>query len=125
MKSLIIVTFAFFVLTGLQAQQRKLEKIWETDSVVAIPESVFADLKNGVLYVSLIDGGPWEADGKGAVAKLGLDGKKYEPTWVTGLNAPKGFAVSGNRLYVADLGDVVVIDIQNGKIEKKIPIESA
>lgn len=125
MKSLIAGTLAFFMFTGINAQQRKLEKIWETDSVVAVPESVFADLKNGVLYVSLIDGGPWEADGKGGVAKLGLDGKKYEATWVTGLNAPKGFGVSGNRLYVADLSDVVVIDIKGGKVEKKIPIDSA
>ncbi len=125
MKAFIVGTFAFLTYAGVYAQQHKLEKIWETDSVVAIPESVFADLKNGVLYVSLIDGGPWEADGKGGVAKLGLDGKKYEPTWVTGLNAPKGFGLSGNRLYVADLGDVVVVDVQNGKIEKKIPIEGA
>lgn len=125
MKSLIVLSLVILVFADLYAQQHKLEKIWETDSVVAIPESILADLKNGVLYVSLIDGPPWEADGKGGVARLGLDGKKYEPTWITGLNAPKGFGLSGNRLYVADLSNVVIIDIQNGKVEKKIPIDSA
>ena len=30
-----------------------------------------------------------------------------------------------NRLYAADISDVVVMDIPNGKILKKIPIEGA
>ena len=124
MKSVIVLAIALLTYSGSYSQH-KLEKIWETDSVVAIPESVYADVKNGVLYVSLIDGGPWEADGKGGVARLGLDGKKYEGTWVTGLNAPKGFGIGGNRLYVADLSNVVVIDVKSGKIEKRIPIDSA
>lgn len=125
MKSFIVLALAILIYIDLSAQQHKLEKIWETDSVVAIPESILADLKNNVLYVSLIDGSPWDADGKGGVAKLTLDGKKYEPTWVTGLNAPKGSGMNGNRLYVADISNVVVIDIQTGKIEKTIPIDSA
>ena len=59
--------------TALNAQQHKLEKLWETDSVIAVPESVLP-VKN-ILYVSLIDGGGWDADGKGGVAKLSPDGK--------------------------------------------------
>ena len=103
--------------------QHKLEKLWETDSVVAVPESVLP-VKN-ILYVSLIDGGGWDADGKGGVAKLNSDGKILDPTWITGLNAPKGLGIYGNRLYVADISVVVVIDIQKGEIEKKIAIDSA
>jgi hypothetical protein len=103
--------------------QPKLEKIWETDSVVAIPESVLPI--NGMLYISLIDGGPWDADGKGGVAKLDADGKNYQANWITGLNAPKGLAYAGNRMYVADISDVVIIDIEKGLVEKKIAIDSA
>ena len=116
---------AFFVMTTLtaSAQKHKLEKIWETDAIVAVPESVLPE-KN-ILYVSLIDGGAWDADGKGGVAKLSLNGKDYDSTWITGLNAPKGLGKFGNRLYVADISDVVVIDISKGKIEKKIQIEGA
>jgi hypothetical protein len=116
---------AFFVMIAFSAnaQQHKLEKIWETDAIVAVPESVLPE-KN-ILYVSLIDGGAWDADGKGGVGKLSLNGKDYDSSWITGLNAPKGLGKSGNRLYVADIGDVVVIDINKGKIEKKIPIEGA
>src|SRR5262245_46525362 len=50
------------------AQQHQLEKLWETDTIVAVPESVLPDFKQGILYISLIDGGGWDADGKGGVA---------------------------------------------------------
>jgi DNA-binding beta-propeller fold protein YncE len=105
--------------------QHKLEKLWATDTIVAIPESVLPDLKKRILYVSLIDGGGWVADGKGGVGKLSPDGKSYDSTWITGLNAPKGLGMAGNRLYAADISEVVVIDIAGGKIEKKIAIEGA
>jgi hypothetical protein len=105
--------------------QHQLEKLWSTDTIVAVPESVLPDIKKGILYVSLIDGGPWDADGKGGVAKLSIDGKKYDGNWVTGLNAPKGLGMYGNRLYAADISDVVVINLSNGKIEKKIAVPGA
>jgi hypothetical protein len=121
------ILFAILIFTALatNAQQHSLEKLWETDSVVAIPESVLYDSKNSILYISLINGAPWEADGKGGVGKLSTDGKTFDSTWITGLHAPKGMGQVGNRLYVADMNEVVVIDIQNGKIEKKIKIDSA
>ena len=105
--------------------QHSLEKIWATDTIIAVPESVYPDLKKGILYVSLIDGGGWVKDGKGGVGKLSLDGKKYDSTWITGLNAPKGIGKLGEKLYVADFSEVVVIDIKAGKIDKKILIDSA
>ena len=121
MKSCLL--FLALVVTQLLYAQHKLEKLWETDSVVAVPESVLA--VKDLLYVSLIDGGSWNADGRGGVAKLSSDGKRMDSTWITGLNAPKGLGIYGNRLYVADITEVVVIDLQNGKIEKKIAIDSA
>ena len=42
--------------------------------------------------------------------------------WLTGLNAPKGMAMFKNRLYVADITELVVIDIKKRKLIKKIPI---
>ena len=119
------VAIFFCIIFTAGAQQHKLQKLWETDTIVAIPESVLLDAKNNLLYVSLIDGGGWDVDGKGGVAKLSIDGKQYDPTWVTGLNAPKGLGRHGNRLYVADISEVVVIDMNNGKVEKKIPVEGA
>jgi len=119
----IILTLLVFVAMNLNAQQHKLEKLWETDSVVTVPESVLP-VKN-TLYISLINGGPWDADSKGGVAQLNPDGKNLDSSCITGLNAPKGMGIFGNRLYAADISEVVVIDIKNGRIEKKIAIDSA
>lgn len=119
MKYLFTAAFAFLLLT-VNAQQHQLQKLWETDTIVAIPESVLPS--QDVMFVSLIDGAPWDADGRGGVAKIDRDGKNYNGKWISGLNAPKGLGVFGNRLYVADLSDVVVIDIKNGSILKRIAI---
>ena len=119
---LLVFIFLFCTSIRAKAQTHTLEKIWETDSIVAIPESVLPDVKKKILYVSLIDGGPWVLDGKGGVGKLSRDGKQYNPNWITGLNAPKGMGMSGNRLYVADMANVVVIDKRKGNIIKSIAI---
>ncbi|MGN6532884.1 MAG: ATP-binding protein [Ginsengibacter sp.] len=115
----------FFISVSANAQKHQLVKLWETDTVINVPESVLPDLSKNILYVSLIEGGPWDADGKGGVAKLSLSGKIIDTNFITGLNAPKGLGKFGNRLYAADLSEVVVIDINKGKVEKKIPIPDA
>ncbi|WP_090103363.1 ATP-binding protein [Chitinophaga sp. CF118] len=124
MKKLIAILLSCFPLFAI-AQHHQLEKIWQTDTIVAVPESVLPDFKKGILYISLIDGGGWDADGKGGVGKLDMDGKNYTGNWVSGLNAPKGLGRYGNRLYVADITNVVIIDIATGNVAKKIMVDSA
>jgi hypothetical protein len=122
------LSFLTVIALGAQAQTHSLVKLWETDSVVAVPESVLffqpKDVSKTILFTSLIDGAPWEADGKGGIGTLSLDGKSYDSTWVKGLNCPKGMAIYKNRMYVADFNAVVIIDIANGKVEKKITHDS-
>ena len=104
----------------------KLNLKWETDTTFKVPESVIFDAKNQVLYVANIDGKePWGADGKGSIGKLGLDGKIIQVEWVKGLNAPKGMALLQDKLYVADLTEIAVIDIASGKIDRKIKVPGA
>jgi hypothetical protein len=122
MRPALFSLLACLLTTALRPQQPSLTKLWETDTVIAVPESVLPDPANNILYVSLVDGAPWDADGKGGVGRLSPDGKQYNGSWITGLNAPKGMGRYGNRLYVADISDVVVIDIQKGKVIKKIPV---
>lgn len=124
MNRMIILLF-LCAFSATQAQQHRLEKLWQTDTVLAIPESVLPDQAENALFVSLIDGGGWDADGKGGVGKLSLDGKTYNGTWITGLQAPKGMGRHGNRLYVADITEVVVVNIPKGVVEKRIAIDSA
>ena len=107
------------------AQKHKLVQLWSTDAVVATPESVLPDTKDHKLYISLIDGGPWDADGKGGIGRLTDMGTQYDSLWFTGLNAPKGLGYYRNKMYAADISDVVVIDVSSAKLLRKIPVEGA
>lgn len=122
MKYLLTTTIALLSLF-VNGQQHQLQKLWETDTIVAVPESVLP--VKDVMYVSLIDGAPWDADGAGGIAKISRDGSNYNGKWITGLNCPKGMGIYNNRLFVADLSDVVVIDTKNGNVQKKISIPGA
>ncbi|MGY3213217.1 ATP-binding protein [Mucilaginibacter sp. HD30] len=109
--------------TSAAVAQHKVDKIWETEPLLKVPESALFT-KNGI-YVSIIDGQPWEADGKGGIGKVGKDGKIISLDWITGLSAPKGMAIVGDLLYVADIKDVVAISISKGKIDHKITVADA
>ena len=125
MKKMLVTLGALVIAAAAQAQStHKLTKLWETEAALKTPESVRFDAARKVLYASNIDGDPWAADGKGSIAKIGLDGKVIAAEWVTGLDCPKGLALSadGKLLYAADAGGIVVIDIAAGKIKNKIAI---
>lgn len=125
MKKYFFTIILLFIFVASQAQHQ-LVKLWETDSILKVPESVFFDGKNKALYVANIDGkDPWGKDGKGSVGKIGLDGKIIAVDWVTGLNAPKGMGLFKNKLYVADLTELVVIDIIRGMIIERIAVKDA
>lgn len=125
MKRTILPLCLLFLSVALSAQHQLIKK-WETDSLFKVPESVLFDADNNVLYVANIEGTePWGKDGKGSVGKLGTDGKIIQAEWVSGLNAPKGMGLYKGKLYVADLTNLVMIDIASGKIEKTIAIDSA
>lgn len=103
-----------------------LEKLWLTEGL-SVPESVLV-YRNGranFLFVSQIDGDPSVVDGKGGIAKMKLNGEIDDLNWVTGLNAPKGMAVFEGKLYVADINQLVVINIKSAEVEKKIIIPGA
>lgn len=115
---------ALLLAAGAHAESHKLTQLWETEASFKVPESVLYDAKRQVLYVSNIDGEPWADDKRGSIGKLGLDGKVIAADWVTGVSCPKGMAMSsdGKWLYAADAGGIAVIDIEKGKVEKKIAI---
>ncbi|MDH5826413.1 ATP-binding protein [Sphingobacterium faecium] len=121
MKKILNLSLALVLGVSVQAQH-KLEKIWETDSIINLPESVLPDTKAGILYISIMGNSADEKDGIGGIGKLDLSGKVIDLEWINGLNSPKGLAKHGNILYAADITDVVVIDIPSSKVVRKIPI---
>lgn len=127
MKKLItLLALSVFLSSALLAQKHQLVKKWETDTTLKVPESVLYDAANQVLYVANIDGtDPWAKDGKGSIGKIGMDGKIISVDWVSGLNGPKGMGLYKGKLYVADMGNLVEIDVQSGRITREIAVENA
>ena len=123
----IITSLAFIccTLVSTNAQKVTVQKLWATDTILKVPESVLVDDKENCLWVSNIDGLANGKDGKGSISKLSKTGMPIHLDWITGLNAPKGMAKFKQDLYVADLTELVVIDIKKGIIKNKIKVEGS
>ena len=73
------------------------------------PESVLWDAEQQVWFVSNINGSPVAHDSNGFISRLDRDGKLDGLHFVQGgrsaalLNAPKGMAIAGDTLWVADI----------------------
>lgn len=93
-----------------------LRQVWEVTDSLARPESALFDAVAHVIYVSNINGGPVDKDGNGYISRISPDGRLLQARWVTGLDAPKGMALSRGRLYVADIDALVEIDPATGQI---------
>jgi sugar lactone lactonase YvrE len=121
MKNTILIFAVMLGLSSISTAQ-KLTLKWKTDTLLRVPESVLYDVVRNKIYVANIDGSPWEKDGKGSIGIVSVIGKIEKAEWVTGLDAPKGMGLYKNRLYVADVTRIVVIDVLTGKILEKIEI---
>lgn len=91
--------------------------LWETAGL-RTPESVLVHELDGrrVLLVSEIEGDAAARDGAGGIALLSATGEMLDRDFVRGLNAPKGMAVHGDILYVADIDELVAIDLSARKV---------
>jgi sugar lactone lactonase YvrE len=108
----------------VQAQAAELTQAWEVEGFKQ-PESAVFDADAGVIYVSNVNGEPGAKDGNGFVSKITPDGQVTTLEWAGGLNAPKGMALVDDRLYVADIDELVVIDTRAGSIAERRPAEGA
>ena len=102
-----------------------------TDAVLEFPESVVWDADNSAWYVSNFGGttfaddsgvAPLKADGNGFITKLSSNGKIETLRWITGLDAPKGLGLYRGKLYAADVGRIVVMNLGSATIESRIEV---
>ncbi len=103
----------------------EVTKVWESEAVLKVPESVLLDNKNKRLFVANINGNPLDIDGNGFISILGLDGKVKTLEFSKGFDAPKGMAIYKNKLYVSDISTLRVVDMKSGKIIENYPIQEA
>lgn len=84
------------------------------------PESVRWDPELDVYYVSNINGNPGAADGNGYISRVHPDSLSTPTRLIEGgrngvtLNAPKGMAIQGDTLWVADVTVVRAFDRRTG-----------
>ena len=95
------------------------------------PESVLYDAKDDVYLVSNINGSPLGVDNNGFISRLAPDGSKNEMKWIEAgkngvkLDAPKGLAIAGDVLYVADITRVRMFDRKTGKPKGEVALAGA
>ena len=91
------------------------------------PESAPWDGPTGSFYVSNIGPGPIDPLGRepdGYISKLSASGRLTTAKWVTGLRSPKGIHRRGDDLLVADVGQLVVIDVAGAKIRETVDLDA-
>lgn len=110
--------------TAVQSAPDDVELLWRLDGFSA-PESVLHDPQTGSLYVSSMEGGGYDKDGKGFISRVDLAGNMLEREWITGLNAPRGMGLADRRLYVADIDRLLEIDVDSGRILSRYDVEGA
>lgn len=94
------------------------------------PECIRYDAERDRYLISNISGDMREADGDGFISRVDADGLS-ELKWISGgkngvtLNAPKGMAISGDRIYVADIDHVRTFDAETGAPAGDVAIEGA
>ncbi len=95
------------------------------------PESVLYDATDDVYLVSNINGSPTATDGNGFISRVGPDGRILALKWIDGtnpgvaLNAPKGMAIRGDTLFVADLTAVRMFDRRTGQFRGSVTVAGA
>lgn len=92
------------------------------------PESVLYDPRADVYLVSNINGNPTGTDGNGFISRVSPAGRILALRWIDGtkqgvrLNAPKGMALFGTTLYVADITAVRMFDRSTGRFKGSIDV---
>jgi hypothetical protein len=96
----------------------------------ASPGAALYDPEADVYLVSNTNGAPTDGDGNGFISRVSPEGSLLELKWIdgangVGLDAPKGMALSGDKLYVADINIVRSFDRKSGEPLGKVAILGA
>lgn len=84
------------------------------------PAAVLADTVGDVYLVSNINGTPGDLDWNGFISRVSPDGEVLSLRWIDlsgtdrALSSPKGMAIRGDSLFVADLDCIRIFDRESG-----------
>lgn len=95
------------------------------------PESMQMDTIADVYLVSNVNGSPSEQAGNGFISRVTPDGQVEELKWIDGedpfvtLHAPKGMALRGDSLFVADIDCIRIFHRVTGEAQASICVDGA
>jgi sugar lactone lactonase YvrE len=101
------------------------------DDKLAGPETVVHDVDQDVYFVSNIKGDPNAQDDNGYIAKISPSGEVLDQFFIDGrepnieLHSPKGMAIGGDTLFVADEDGVRLFDRKTGEPKGFWPVPGA
>ena len=123
MRRMLVVAFLIgFVSPGLPASAHTGGTVTGFEN----PESAPWDSSTGGFFVSNMGPGPLDPLGRapdGYISRISASGRLETAKWVTGLRSPKGIHQWGDALLVADVGQLVVIDVAGSKIRETIDLD--
>ena len=106
------------------ANTQTLTPVWQVDGL-PMPESVVFDPARNQYYVSNVNQAPLEEDHNGSLSLIKNNGQDVKQEWITGLSSPKGLEIDGDLLYVADVKELVVVNVMHAKIVARYPAPQA
>lgn len=116
-----LAAFAALACSGDRAATATNAPIAVVSEGLSTPESVLWDATRSVWYVSNINGSPLDKDDNGYILRLSADGAKLDSVpFINGadaditLHAPKGMALVGDTLWVADIDAVRAFNVNTG-----------
>jgi sugar lactone lactonase YvrE len=95
------------------------------------PEGALFDAVRNVWYLSSINGVPNEADNNGYITRVSADFATVDTMFIAGgtngvtLDAPKGMALLGDTLWVADITNVRAFDVNTGAPIATVAVDGA
>jgi len=114
---------------GVYEQQSIMfRKVGQTPNLQG-PESARYDRDLDVWFVSNVNGTPVQKDNNGYISRLRPDGTPYTLRFIEGgkkgvtLNAPKGLAINGDTLWVADIDFARAFNKRTGELITNVSTE--
>lgn len=115
MKKIILIVFSIVMLFAAPAARAFSTSGFQN------PYGIVIDPKANYIYISNVNGNPSAVDDNGFISRLKGDGTVDNLRFIDGatpnisLNAPKGMAIVGTTLYIADIDKLRAFDISSGK----------
>ena len=106
------------MLMAATAAAQSVAPAWTLKGFARPKAALYAEAEKTV-FVSNMGESRGLADGDGYISRVSADGKLQTLKWVTGLNEPRGLAYAQGRLFVADLDELLEIDVGKAQVTQR------